>query len=239
MTRKIPIIRTNLHSASKTISNQERGSLKTTGVNAKQMAKVAKEKMEKRQDKIDYYNSVTCNIIDPFFNTLQLTGKNVIIRLHKENYIKEVSNYANGVPLYDAWVSQVDGRMHQSEKPKWMDNPLPYVFSGIVVAMSPAVKIDINKEKEEALYLDPNANYKPLEIGDVVYLEHFMYADKRFYTNKQKRDFLKNPQEYRIQHWEGYVKIHPTMIEGIILEPKKFLNDTSPYAKYKITKEIQ
>jgi len=65
-----------------------------------------------------------------------------------------------------------------------------------------------------------------------------MYADKRFYKDKQKRDFIRNPEEYSIKNWEGYVKVHPSMIEAVVTDPtsySNFVTQTSSYAKYKET----
>jgi len=234
---KKPVLRSKLHNAKKAMSNEQMAILRESdAAQAKKMAELARRNVETRQDKIDHYNGVICNKIDPFFNTLQLTGKNIIVRMHKENYIKNVSEYSDGVPLYEAWTSQVDGRPTREARARWVDNPLPYIFTGVVVAMSPSARIDANKEvkliKEEL----PGVTCKALEVGDIIHMEHFMYADKRFYVDKQKRDFIKNPEEYKIEHWEGYIKIHPSLIEGVVLNPKSFIGNTSPYAKYKARK---
>jgi hypothetical protein len=55
----------------------------------------------------------------------------------------------------------------------------------------------------------------------------------RYYPNKQERDFVKNPEEYRIEHFDGTVKIHPSYIDGIITDVDAYLENMSPYAQYK------
>lgn len=229
MSYQKPVIKSKIHTANKTVSNEDRAALEG------KVADVKRNEVELKQEEIDNYNFNTCSQIDPAFENLQLTGKHVIVRLHKENYIKSIEVLPGGIPIYDAWISQVDGRMRQTDPPKWVDNPLPYVFMGTVVAISPLAKAEFLKEKEELEKYDPAAakEYKVLSVGDTVTLNHFMFADNRFYLNKQQRDFIKNPNEYRIEHWEGYVKIHPTVIESIVVaeDSNKFL--ASPFMEYK------
>jgi len=239
MAIKKPLINTKITGASKAMTNAQANILKNpNGANATKLAEIAKERTVTKQLAIDTYNSETCNIIDPFFNDFQLTGRNVIIRLHKENYIKDVVEYADKSVTYDAWISQVDGRMHNSNPANWMDNPLPFVFTGVIVAMSPLVTMELEKDHNELrkTAISLASNYKVLSVGDIIHLEHFMFADKRFYINKQKRDFIKNPEQFRINNWEGYVKIHHSLIEGLIKNPESFLGTTSAYQVYQNNK---
>ena len=227
MTYQKPVLKSKLHSANRVLSSADQAQLEG------RIADTKRSEVEQKQEEIDEYNYNTCSQIDPIFSTIQLSGKQIIVRLHKENYIKGVQMVGDAkIPIYDAWISQVDGRMRQTDPPRWVDNPLPYVFMGTVVAMSPLVAADYLAEKELLAKLDPiaAANFKVLEVGDVVHLNHFMFADHRFYINKQMRDFIKNPNEYRIEHWEGYVRIHPTVIEAIALDKNELF---SPYAEYK------
>lgn len=241
MARK-PVLQSKLHNANKAMSNADMAVLRDqNSEQAQKYAMLARQKLEKKQESIDYYNTTTCSEIDPFFDTIQLTGRNIIVRMYKENYIKKVSEYSDGVPMYEAWMSQVDGRMRPTDQQRWVDNPLPYIFTGVIVAMSPLSRAD--QVKEEATFKEhcPNGTYVPLEVGSIVHLEHFMYADKRFYTDKQKRDFIRNPEEYKIEHWEGYVKVHPSMVEAVVATKaahSTFITQTSPYAKYKETGEF-
>jgi hypothetical protein len=108
------------------------------------------------------------------------------------------------------------------------------VFTGTVVAMSPSAQNDYLLEQKTLQEINPEAakTYKVLEVGDVVHLTHFMFMDKRFYLSKQDRDFIKNPNEFRIEHWEGYVIIHPTQIEAIELNADDAQLINSPYISY-------
>ena len=223
MSYKKPVIKAKLHSADKAVSIADYDSL-TSADNSKRL------KEESRQDEIDKYNFNEIFNIDNHFKGIQLTGKSIIVRLFKENYIKDVTVLEDNV-LYDAWLSQVDGRMNKTESPKWVDNPLPYIWSGVVVAMSPNVLADLVDEHNKVKFYD--TTHKVLQVGDIVQLSPFMIADVRYYTNQQHRDFIKNPNEYRIEHFEGYVKLHPTQIDTVIKNKEAFMNTLSPYKSYK------
>jgi hypothetical protein len=220
-------IRSKLHSADKTIAVSKLKDLERLENS------VSEEtiRTEKRQLEIDNYNFEEVNLVDDYFKGISFVDSALIVRLHKENYIKEVSIMPNGVVIYDAWISQVDGRMNKAEREKWVDNPLPYVFSGVIVAISPLAQMEYVKKKE-TLSDELKDSFKVPEVGDIVNLDHFMVADRRYYPNKQARDFIKNPEEYRIVHFDGYVKIHPSLIEGIVVDKNDFYNNISPFQNF-------
>jgi hypothetical protein len=220
-------IRSKLHSADKTIAVSKLKDLERLENS------VSEEtiRTEKRQLEIDNYNFEEVNLVDDYFKGISFVDSALIVRLHKENYIKEVSVMPNGVVIYDAWISQVDGRMNKAEREKWVDNPLPYVFSGVIVAISPLAQMEYVKKKE-TLSDELKDSFKVPEVGDIVNLDHFMVADRRYYPNKQARDFIKNPEEYRIVHFDGYVKIHPSLIEGIVVDKNDFYNNISPFQNF-------
>lgn len=226
MMKKKPI-RSKLHSADKTIAVSKLKDLERLENS------VSEEtiRTEKRQLEIDNYNFEEVNLVDDYFKGISFVDSALIVRLHKENYIKEVSVMPNGVVIYDAWISQVDGRMNKAEREKWVDNPLPYVFSGVIVAISPLAQMEYVKKKE-TLSDELKDSFKVPEVGDIVNLDHFMVADRRYYPNKQARDFIKNPEEYRIVHFDGYVKIHPSLIEGIVVDKNDFYNNISPFQNF-------
>jgi hypothetical protein len=220
-------IKSKLHSADKTIAVSKLKDLERLENS------VSEEtiRTEKRQLEIDNYNFEEVNLVDDYFKGISFVDSALIVRLHKENYIKEVSIMPNGVVIYDAWISQVDGRMNKAEREKWVDNPLPYVFSGVIVAISPLAQMEYVKKKE-TLSDELKDSFKVPKVGDIVNLDHFMVADRRYYPNKQARDFIKNPEEYRIVHFDGYVKIHPSLIEGIVVDKNDFYNNISPFQNF-------
>jgi hypothetical protein len=221
-------IRSKLHSADKSISL---GKLKDL---ERLESDISEEtvRIENRQLEIDRYNFEEVNDIDSYFSGVSFVDSAIIVRLHKENYIKEVNIMPNGTVMYDAWISQVDGRMNKADREKWVDNPLPYVFSGVIAAISPIAKLEYVKKKE-ALPEELKDSFKVPEVGDIINLEHFMVADRRFYTNKQARDFIKNPEEYRIVHFDGYVKIHPSLVENVVVDKVDFYRNMSPFQNFK------
>jgi hypothetical protein len=192
---------------------------------------------EKKQEAIDLYNFYTCNEIDPAFQTIQLRGRDIIVRMHKENWIKGIQFQAGDVPMYDAWVSQVDGRAKQTHSDKWVDNPLPYVFTGVIVAMSPTYEHEIQKDYERILEKNPDTTYQPLKIGDIVHIQKHYFVDNLFYLNKQDLDFIKNPEDYRIEHWEGYIRMNAGMIEALVTDKEAFFSNMSPYQQYQAALE--
>lgn len=225
-------LQVKLHKAKQAMSNADSAIMRSTGKTQNQLAAEHRRAIEERQAEIDHHNLVLSREIDPAFENLQLQGRDIVVRLHMENYIKNISFYADDTPLYDAWISQVDGRMHKSGKPEWMDNPLPYVYSGTVVAMSPRLTYEMEEDAKTMLEKGIK-NFKKLTVGDTVTLNHFMYPDRMFYLNKQYTDFIKNPKEYRVEHWEGYVKISSSLIETIVTDQEVFYNEISPYNQYK------
>ena len=221
-------IKAKLHSADKTIAVSQLKDLERL----QETVSAELVKTENKQHDIDDYNFQEINIIDDYFKGISFVDSALIVRLHKENYIKQVDVLPNGTVLYDAWVSQVDGRMNKADREKWVDNPLPYVFSGVIVAISPLAQLEYVKKKE-SLPEELKDQFKIPEVGDIVHLDHFMIADRRFYPNKQARDFIKNPEEYRIVHFDGYVKIHPSLIEGIVTDKEDFYRNLSPFQNFK------
>ena len=222
-------VRAKLHQSSKSMSLSDMKDLERDVLD-----KVSEETLrtEKKQEDIDNYNFNEVNVIDSYFEGIKLIDNTIIVRLHKENYIKEVSIMPNTSVIYDAYISQVDGRMNKAERENWVDNPLPYVYSGVIVAISPLAIAEFQKKKESLPY-ELQGEFHIPAVGDLVNLDHFMIADRRFYQNKQARDFIKNPKEYRIVHFDGYVKIHSSIIESIVHDKDDFYLNMSPYQQFK------
>lgn len=222
-----PVLREKLHTSPKVMTQNDLNAMHST-------AEVQRTEVELRQEQIDNYNFVECNEIDDFFKTVQLEGDVVIIKLHKENFIKSVTEIPGGKAFYETWISQVDGRSSNTAPAKWIDNPLPYVNTGVIMAISPTAKYNNLERIRKVAETNPElaSSMKELNVGDIVHLRHIDYANTRFYTDKQRRDFIKNPEEYKIEHWKGYVIVHPSVIEAVVLDKDEF-TVTSPYYTYK------
>lgn len=97
MSQKKSVIKSKIHSANKVLSVADKSALES------KTAELKRKEIELRQEAIDKYNFETCNIIDPAFNNIQLPGKQLIVRLHKENYIKNIEMSMDGTNvIYDA-----------------------------------------------------------------------------------------------------------------------------------------
>lgn len=224
------IIQANLRNASTTMPLQDLQNKR------EQDAGLERKRVESKQEEIDKYNFETCQEIDPRFKDFVLMGDEIIVRLHKENYIKDISMIdSEGNPVYDTWQHQVDARQHKTDKADWQDSPLPYVYSGVIVSLSPTAQAYFSKQKKLIEESNKNAAkaYKIPQVGDTVALRHFMFADYRFYFNSQQVDYLINPKEYRVVYWEGYVKLHPTLVERVYKDGDKVLKEMSPYLTFK------
>lgn len=133
--------------------------------------------------------------------------------------------------MYDAWFSQIDGRKHTANKAKWVDNPLPYVWTGVIHKISSESKAAYARTtKEMAGY---GIEYNAPQEGDIVRLSPFLINDQRYYLNEQHRDFIKNPEEFRIVHFDGLVKIHSSMIVAVVTNQEAFNDTISPFREYK------
>lgn len=226
MTMKKEPIKATLHSSAKAISNKD--------MNALSKKKQEYNPSETKQEEIDKYNFH--GVFDkPYgIDNVQLTGTSIVVRLFKENYIKHVEVLSDDTVIYDAYISQIDGRNERSDKPKWMDTPFPYIHAGVIVQISPAAKAHFQKERENIAEISDviAGEYIVPKEGMIVDLTHFSFNDNRYYINKQERDFIKNPEEHRVIHFDGCVKIHPSYIDGIITNEEEYLRTMSPYAEY-------
>ena len=220
-------IRANLHQAPKAISNSDKKNL--VGASSSRRMKT-----EAKQREIDVYNKLQVKAPIQGLDDMQFVGGEVIIQLHKENYIKRVEILPSGDPLYDAYISQIDARETRAAKAKWIDTPFPYVFTGVVKAMSVETEVAYVQKKAELTAVDAElgAKFHALKVGDIVHLSHFMMNDKRFYVNKQERDFVKTPSEHRIIHFEGLVKVHSAQIDAVVTNVEAFEHDLSPFMQY-------
>jgi hypothetical protein len=224
--KKTPI-KASLHSSAKAISNNDINNL----TNAKN---TVKKMVDEKQSVIDNYNFNEVFEAPMEMNNIQLAGTSIIVKLFKENYVKSVEILPSGEPIFDAYISQIDGRKRQTDSAKWIDTPLPYIHAGVIIAISPMAKAHYLKEKNDIATVSKELSeqYVVPEVGTIVDLTHFNFSDVRYYPNKQERDFIKNPEEFRIVHFDGCVKIHPSYVDGVITDKESFLDLMSPYDQY-------
>jgi hypothetical protein len=203
MSYKKKLVKQRLHKAAEVLPNKDKTVLDRN------------KEILARQAKIDQYNE-ECFTPDPRFRVRTYQGNKVIVRLFKEDYIKNVHEVGD-LTIYDAWFEEVEVQRYGQNKQKWIENPLPYVYSGVVVAISPEVTAEYLKRKKAIEEVDPELakSFKVLSVGDEVEMEWFDLQSRRYYFDKQKTDKLKNPEEFSVDNYEGYVAIHYSQIESI------------------------
>jgi hypothetical protein len=199
MSFKKEILKTKLHAASSFTQQTS--------------AEDIKKEILARQAEIDEWNNKEVYVISDEVKNLQMLGSSVVVKLFKEDYIKSVTMVGD-TELYDAYIGQVEIQRIGQNKHDFIENPLPYVFSGVVHAISPEVQALY--AKKEAEMKEAGIEFIPLKVGSKVNLEWHDRQRDRFYPNKQKIDLIKNPQEFNIDNYEGLVKVHYSIIESII-----------------------
>jgi hypothetical protein len=205
------LVRQTLNNSQNSLTNQE---LSGDGMQLK-------EEIDNIQMEIDTWNTETTRAIDDTFSHMRITGGDIVVRLFKENFIKGIDELNDGSIIYDAYIGQVEAQRIGQGKTRWIDNPLPYLFAGVVVAISPEVKFEQAKKLQEMKDFDAkhgtsfSEEFKPLEPGMVVNLTWHDRQRDRFYLNKQKIDLIKNPEEFNIDNYEGYVKVAYQIVESV------------------------
>lgn len=155
-----------------------------------------------KQTAVEEYNKNILEVDEAFKNKI-FVNNTLIVRLFKDDYIFK-TNMSESI-ITD--VKKVNTIYVETEggKSAIIDNPLPYLFRGVVVAMSADVE-----------------DYFPeLQIGDVVELENFNIQNSMYYPDKSKVDPIIPVSEIidginPYKNYNGYVKISPRLIEAII-----------------------
>lgn len=155
------------------------------------------------------------------FNNVQLED-GLIIQMYMENPIKKLikNKETNEVIHVDYGVRQIDYRARTTDKAKWGPTPFPVIDKGVIVALSPKTKLWYHEQKEKLAKYDKVAADKLIipEVGDVVYTKHFMFKNKRYYINKQRKceDFVKNQEELRLNNFDFLFHVENYEIESIV-----------------------
>lgn len=92
-----------------------------------------------------------------------------------------------------------------------VDNPLPYRFEGIIVAMDESIPEN-----------DPRMKFA---VGDYVRIEPQDLKEGRYYYHDRDRDYLPPLRDESEIHrdlfpnYKGYIKIHPSEVEFVVKSP--------------------
>jgi hypothetical protein len=172
----------------------------------KAKAKREKEKNLKIQIKVDEYNKALLEI-DPSFATKTFVGNEIRVRLKKDDYIirNSGSRLKDGVKK-----DNLIALMTEDGKDRMIENPLPYMYEGVVVAIPNAVKKH---------YLDEYG--VNLEPGTYVELKEFNLQNQRYYLNKANIDTKVSLEDLMagksaFPNHEGYFTIGAYDIESIL-----------------------
>jgi hypothetical protein len=160
------------------------------------------------------------------FKNIQLeTG--LVVQMYMENPIKSIGRDENSKKVIhlDWSIRQIDARERSTDKNKWVSTPFPVIDKGVIMAISPAVKIWYHEQKEKLAKYDPIAAQEMIipEVGDTVYTKLFRFKDTRYYVNKQEKceDFVMNQTEIRLKHFQNLFLIDNFDIESIVKAGKE------------------
>jgi len=228
-----------------------KGSSHLTNATRKSSEETKLEKLNeilKAQEFIDTWNTeyvgnkgMNDQPITDHFDKIQLED-GLIIQMYMENPVKKmIKNMETDEAIHvDYGVRQIDYRARTTDKAKWGPTPFPVIDKGVIVAVSPKTKLWYYEQKEKLAKYDQSAadNLIIPEVGDVVYTKHFMFKNKRYYIDKQRKceDFVKNQEELRLNNFDFLFHIENYEIESIV---KKENIDTVSDIQVPIEKRIE
>jgi hypothetical protein len=159
-----------------------------------------------RQEEVEKYNEAI-HTLDEKFKTKQFVGTEIIVRLKLDDYLTKgnASELENG-------IKKVNKVAMQKSSGDWttIDNPLPYLFAGVICAV-PKIAVDQFKENY-GIALVPGVE---VEIKDID------LPSSRYYLDKAKMD-IKGTEEAMLRgekmfpNHEGYFKISVYDIESFV-----------------------
>jgi hypothetical protein len=155
------------------------------------------------------------------FNNIQLDNGFMVIQMFMENPIKSiVKNENDEVVSLNFSLQQIDGRKRNTDQANWVTTPFPVIDKGVIMAISPSLKLWYYEQKEKLAKYDKKAAEAIIvpEVGDVVYTNHFMFKDTRYYVDKQTKceDFVKSQEELRLNNFDFLFKVTNYEIESIV-----------------------
>lgn len=171
-------------------------------------AKAEREKKKNltKQVEVESYNDSLITL-DPAFTKKVFVGNEIKVRLKKEDYIIKNSGSAmkDGIKK-----DNLIALMTEAGKDIMIDNPLPYMFEGVIVA--------IPKVIQEAYLKEYGINLSP---GTYVELKEFNLQNQRYYLDKSSIDTKVALEDIiagksAFPNHEGYFSISAYDIESIL-----------------------
>lgn len=158
------------------------------------------------------------------FNNIQLDGQYLVIHMFMENVIKDVYMSPDGQPMIIPGVSQIDGRKRNTDVPHYIDTPFPLIDKGVIMAISPYVQAYYMELKDKIAKYDKEKAKSIIipEVGDVIYTNHFLFKDSRYYPDKQAKtgDFVRNQEDINLSNFDYLFKVTTYEIESIVKRDK-------------------
>lgn len=183
-------------------------------------AEVELERAEKHnvqmQDMVNQYNDqILKGAIEDIekFKTRKYFNNVIVVKLLKDDWIEKSAT--NGILFTQIKKSnKIPIETPQMGKEtKMIDNPLPYRFEGIIVAMDETIPT-----KDE--------QYKDLKVGSLIRTISFDLKEDRYYFNDHERDHvsfedIQNLSTNLFPNYEGYAIIHPGMIQNMFVNAEE------------------
>ena len=169
------------------------------------------------------------SLLSEEFKKIQLTNDAIVIQMFREYPIdvNKIDFSPNGKIASWIWdPTMIDNRQHSTHEEHWVLNPIAVISKAVIVAMSPEVVLSYIKRREElkAAGVDVSGYVIP-EVGDVVYTNHFMTKNMRYYIDKQEqvRDIVTSPKEFRLDGFDFLFKVTQYEIQSIV--KKQYADD--------------
>ena len=215
------------------------------------------DEITKGQDFVDKWNTESVGKLTmdgedltEHFKTIQLDGSNLVVHMYMENPIKSltISDTTNEVISLDFGIQQIDYRKKNTDVATWGPTPFPLIDKGVIMALSPQLVLWYHEMKERIAKYDSAAAEQFIvpEVGDIVYMNHFLFKEHRYYPNKQSKceDFVKNQEEVRLSKFDLLFKVTNYEIESIVKRDKRdvLIDKTVPIqerAKHVVTLPTQ
>ncbi len=208
--------------------------LKTTDVRAGMRTKLLELKFQQEAIKWnrDYVGKKRKDGSDLMkeMSKIEINGDGIIIQMYRQLPIDDSSvmfeEFTGKIATWNYDPERIDARAHPTHDEAWVLNPIPTISKGVIVGISKDVQLHYARKKKEMeeLGLDVTGFIIP-QIGDVIYTNHFMTKNQRYYVNKQDktRDIVVTPTDFTLEKFDFLFKISYVDIESIV---KKDLADS-------------
>lgn len=168
---------------------------------------VQKQLADQRQAIVNYNENI--HVVDKCLKNKKFVNHQILFRLFKENIIEEI--ILNDVTTYSKKNKQIPIATDGGTRQKLIDNPLLYIYEGIVV------------DFDEKLLKN---GFEFLKKGLHVDLGYFSLQNERYYPDLTKRDLPIGEDEiingaHPYPNYEGYVLTHASVIESYYTDDSK------------------